>query len=116
MPALRESPLEELFHYTTLGAITGWKSRFRRGSGAFDPSRDPHTIRALRRQHLMQMHVKRPEVAAVVAGRDAQHAFHASGAHAKPGCFFDGLQIDAVDHDLVNGVGLGRERRFDESL
>src|SRR6185369_1187705 len=58
-----------------------------------------------RLKQLVQVQVEGAELAAVVAGGDAQDAGTAGGPHADAGRLLDAGQVDAVDDDLVHGVG-----------
>src|SRR4051812_47796930 len=66
-------------------------------------------------QQLVQVQVERPELAAVVAGRDAHHARPAGGANTHLRGLLDAGQVDAVDDDLVDGPDALRQFALDQA-
>src|SRR5438132_1255404 len=72
-----------------------------------------HRSRRARHQQFVEIQMVRSEFAAIVAGGDADDPREASGADAGDRCLFDGVEIEAVDDDLVHAAGGRRQRRRD---
>src|SRR6516225_7936991 len=61
----------------------------------------------------MQVQVMRSQVAAIIAGGDADNARDAGGPDADAGSFFHSSQIQAIDDNLVNRVDAFGHGRLD---
>src|SRR5439155_9162923 len=57
----------------------------------------------------------RSQVAAVIAGRDANYPGNARRAHSDAGCLFHGRQVQAVYDDLINRIDSRRQSAVHQS-